>query len=249
VQPGSVSAGLVPPAYTHYYDLTVRYTHPWNSLTLGGEVDVGRDVFDKTFSRISAFIRYGGDERTRDDGAADEETQADDENGTPGGHGGHGIEVFVDAGMNANKLRIDLEKGVPIVSTQIAYGPHFAVGARRAVSENNDLGARIEVDGGVDGHYLIGARALDYRHRFGEHFALAGFAGVARYELATPAYSLYGGLGAQWRDVLPKWDVGADFRFAQNVARNHVLSTDIQGVRPDSFYKIESLTFYITRRF
>jgi hypothetical protein len=101
----------------------------------------------------------------------------------------------------------------------------------------------------VDGHTLIGVRALDYRCRFGDHFAMSAFAGVARYNLATPAYSLYAGLGAQWRNILPKWDVGADFRHAQNVARDHVLATDTQGVRPDSFYKIESVTLYLTRRF
>jgi hypothetical protein len=40
-----------------------------------------------------------------------------------------------------------------------------------------------------------------------------------------------------------------DFRYAQNIARNHVLPTDIQGLRPDSFYKIESVIGYVTRRF
>jgi capsule assembly protein Wzi len=238
---GPPGIGPAPP-YRHYYDLTVRYSHPWNDLTLGGEVEAGRDVFSKSYTRLSGFVRYGGDEHTRDDGSADEETPNDDRNE-------HGAELFVDAGMNANKLRIDLEKGIPITSSQIAYGPHVGFGARRAVSETNDLGVRLELDENVDGHMLLGARALDYRHRFGDHFALGFFAGVARYNLATPAYSLYGGLGAQWRDILPKWDVGVDFRYAQNVARNHVLATDIQGVRPDSFYKIESGTFYLSRRF
>jgi hypothetical protein len=40
-----------------------------------------------------------------------------------------------------------------------------------------------------------------------------------------------------------------DFRYAQNIARNHVLPTDVQGVRPDSFYKIESVLAYLSRRF
>jgi hypothetical protein len=75
------------------------------------------------------------------------------------------------------------------------------------------------------------------------------FAGVNRYNLATPAYSLYGGIGTQWRNIVPKWDIGVDFRYAQNIARNHVLATDPPGVRPDSFYKIESLIAYLTRRF
>jgi hypothetical protein len=230
------------PPFHHYYDLTVRYTRPWKDLTLGGEVEAGRDVFGKSFSRLSGFVRYGGDEHTRDDGSPDEETE-------PSERSEHGTELFIDAGVNANKVRIDLEKGLPITSSKLAYGPHLGFGARRAVSDKNDLGVRIELDQNVDGHALLGARALDYRHRFTDHFALNVFAGVARYNLVTPAYSLYGGMGVQWRNILPKWDVGVDFRYAQNVARNHVLATDVQGVRPDSFYKIESGTMYLTRRF
>jgi len=126
--------------------------------------------------------------------------------------------------------------------------PHVAVGARRAVNEKNDWGVRLELDE-VNGHSLIGARAIDYRHRYGDTFALSMYAGVDRYNLATPAYSLYGGIGPQWRNILPKWDLGVDFRYAQNIARNHVLPTDIQGVRPDSFYKIESVLAYLSRRF
>jgi hypothetical protein len=229
------------PPYSHYRDFMVRYSHPWKDLTLGGEVDAGRDVFGKSYSRISGFVRYGGDERTRDDGSEDEETEAADT-------AVKGTELFVDAGMNANKVRIDRNQILPLITTPLGYGPHFGFGARRAVSENNDLGVRIEVDQ-VDGHDLLGARVIDYRHRFSEHFALGAFAGVARYDVATPAYSLYAGLGAQWRNILPKWDLGVDFRYAQNVARDRVLSTDIQGGRPDTFYKIESGTLYITRRF
>jgi hypothetical protein len=239
--PGTVFP-VAPPGYRHYYDLTVRYSRPWKDLTLGGELDAGRDVFGKSFSRLSGFVRYGGDEHTRDDGSPDEETQASDQSE-------HGTELFVDAGVNANKVRIDLEQYLPITTSKVAYGAHFGFGARRAVSEKNDLGVRIELDQDVNGHGLLGARFLDYRHRFADHFALSVFAGVARYNLATPAFSLYGGLGGQWRNILPKWDVGVDFRFAQNVARNHVLATDIQGVRPDSFYKISIGTLYLTRRF
>ncbi len=240
--------GTAPP-YSHYYDLTVRYTHPWNSVTLGGEVDAGRDVFGRTFSRISGFVRYGGDEHTRDDDSPDEETPSGDMNE-------HGAELFVDAGMNANQLKINLAKDLPVTTTKLAYGPHIGFGARRAVSDTNDLGVRIELDGDVDGHTLIGARAVDYRHRFTDHFAMSAFAGVARYNLATPAYSLYAGAGAEWRNVLPKWDLGVDFRYAQNVARDRVLASDFQNappgstyIRPDIFYKIESGTLYLTRRF
>ncbi len=120
------------------------------------------------------------------------------------------------------------------------------------MSANNDLGVQLELDE-VDGHSLIGARALDFRHRFGDAFALGLFAGVDRYNLATPAYSLYGGLGAQWRNflptALPKWDLGLDLRYGQNIARDHVLPSDPRGPRPDSFYKISSAVLYLSRHF
>ena len=40
-----------------------------------------------------------------------------------------------------------------------------------------------------------------------------------------------------------------DFRYAQNIARDHVLASDPQGARPDSFYKIESAVLYLSRHF
>lgn len=228
--------------YKHYSDFTLRYSRPWDGLTVGGEALAGSDVFGKSFMRLSGFVRYGGSQRSRGYDADDDDAAADsrDEN--------HG-ELFVDAGVNANQVRIDLQKGLPLTTSSAAVGPHIGVGARRAVSQNNDLGVRVEYDGDVDGHGLIGFRAVDYRHRFGDSFALGIFAGVARYDLATPAYSLYAGLGGQWRNVLPKWDLGLDFRYAQNVARDHVLASDPQGVRDESFYKIKSGIFYVTRRF
>jgi Capsule assembly protein Wzi len=227
-------------SYGHYLDVTIRYSRPWNNLTIGGEAIAGRDVFGKSFSRLSGFVRYGGDRRTRDDDTSDDDAA---DTGDP-----HGGELFVDAGANANRVRSDLQKGLPITTSKVMFGPHFAVGARRAVSERNDWGVRLELDE-IDGHSLIGVRALDYRHRFGDTFALNLYAGADRYNLASPAYSLYGGIGGQWRNVVPKWDLGLDFRYAQNIARDHVYATDPAGLRPESFYKIESVIGYLTRRF
>ena len=227
--------------YHHYYDFTVRYSRPWKDLTVGGEVLGGRDIFGKSFSRLSGFVRYGGDERTRDDGSLNEDSYG-------GGPGEHGAELFVDAGMNVNRVRADVEPGIPITTGKWAFDPHLGVGARRAVSANNDLGVRLELDE-ADHHSLIGVRALDYRYRFTDSFAAGLFLGVARYNLATPAYSMYFGAGIAWRNLLPKWDLGVDFRHAQNVARDHVLASDPQGVRPDSFYKIDTGLLYLSRRF
>jgi hypothetical protein len=235
--------------YKHFTEGLVRYSYPWKDMTLGGEVIVGRDVFGQSFSQLSAFVRYGGDQRSRDyaaqiDAASDD---AADENSSvlpvPD------AELFIDAGVTASRVNINLEPNIRAIETPVEVGPHLAFGARRKVSDNNDWGVRLELDDEVDGHSLIGARIVDYRHRFGDEFALGLFAGVDRYNLATPAYSLYGGLGGQWRNLFPKWDLGLDFRYGQNIARNHVLPTDIQGERPDSFYKIESAVGYVSRRF
>ena len=227
--------------YRHYHDFMVRYSRPWRDLTLGGEVFLGRDVFGASFSRISGFVRYGGDARTRDDGPLDEDSYS-------GGPQEHGAELFVDAGVNVSRVRTDLEKGVPITTSNLSVDPHLALGARRAVSANNDLGVRVEFDD-IDGRSQIGFRALDYRYRFGERFALGLFGGAARYDAPTPAYGIYFGVGGLWRDVLPKWDVGLDLRHLQNAARDHILASDPQGVRPDTFYKVETALLYVSRRF
>ena len=227
--------------YHHYYDFTVRYSRPWKGVTVGGELFGGRDIFGKSFSRLSGFVRYGGDEHTRDDDSLDEDDYQ-------GGPEQRGAERFVEAGINANRVTADVEPGIPITKSNLRVDPHFGLGARRAVTANNDLGVRLELDQ-VDGHSLIGVRALDYRYRFSDSVALGVFFGAARYNLATPAYSLYYGVGALWRNVLPKWDLGLDLRHAQNLARDHVLASDPQGVRPDSFYKIDTALLYLSRRF
>jgi hypothetical protein len=231
------------PAYTyhHYYDLMLRYSRPWKGVTVGGEVLGGRDIDGKSFSRLSGFVRYGGDEHTRDESSYDEDSDL-------GGTTARGAELFVDVGMNINKVRTDQQVGIPITSSNVGYGAHFGLGARRSVSAHNDLGVRLELDE-AQGHSLIGVRAIDYRYRFTDHFALGLFAGATRYDVETPAYSVYYGLGALWRNILPKWDLGVDLRHAQNVARDHVLASDPAGSRPETFYKIETGLLYLSRRF
>jgi hypothetical protein len=235
-----VYTGTPPYPYHRYYDEMLRYSRPWRGFTVGGEALVGRDVFGKSFARISGFVRYGGDTHGGDEGGFDEESTAP--------RGKRGAVWFVDVGANANTLKINVEPNLPVQTTNWAYGPHFAIGARRAVSRYNDLGARIEIDR-VHGHSLLGARFLDYRRRTRGPLAFSAFVGVARYDLTTPAYSMYWGVRVQWRGILPRWDIGADFRYAQNVARDHVLPSDAQGVRPETFYKIESVVLYLSRSF
>ena len=235
----------LPFPYHHYYDLTLSYSHPWGTVTVGADATAGRDVDGSSFTRLAAFIRYGGDTPSHDEGAADEE----DDSGQ--GLETHGAEWFVDAGLIGSQVHTDLNGSLPVTRSSLTFGPHLGLGARRAVSANNDLGVRLEVDG-VEGHSLIGVRALDYRHRFGDAFAVSLFAGADRYDLATPAYSIYYGAGIEWRNLfgaLPGWSLGLDYRHGQNIARDRVLPTDITGPRPESFYKIDSGVLYLTRHF
>jgi hypothetical protein len=224
--------------YQRGYDATLRYSRTWKQLTIGGEGFAGRDVFGESFHWFGAFVRYA--EVAATSGLlvkTDESGHSDDPS----------AQVFIDAGLNANKVSASLTETSGSTS-DLTYSPHLGIGARRSVTAHGDLGARLELDR-MDGHLLIGVRALDYRYRFSSPFALSGFVGAARYDLDTPAYGIYGGVGGQWRDVIKNWDLGMDLRLAWNVARDHLLPSDPQSTRPDSFYDIASATLYMTRRF
>ncbi len=234
--------------YQRGHDFTLRYSRPWRELLVGAEVYAGRDVFGEDFSRVGAFVRY--------EPQAAEATPRTGGSSAGGGSSVRakrrarpkGAEIFVDVGTNVSGVQIDLDNTLPKRDTGYGAAFHVAIGARRAVSERQDLGVRLELDE-VDDELLLGVRAFDYRFRIGRHLALTGFLGAARYDLATPAYGVYFGLGAQWRDLFPGWDVGLDGRYALKIARDDLLPGDPQGGRPDSFYDIASGVLYISRRF
>ncbi len=230
--------------YSHFHDLGIEYSRPLGGVTVGGTAETGRDVFGGRFSRVSGFLRYGGV-----GGAGPASADSDDEERQPE-PGSRDGELFLDAGANSNRINVDLTTAASRKTGPSEIGAHFALGARRLVSNRSDLGARLEIDD-VQGHSLISVRALDYRFRFRGPLALGFFVGAARYSLATPAYGIYYGAGLQWRDVLPRWDVGLDVRYADSVARDHLLPGDPPNVggRNDSFYNILSETLYVSRRF
>jgi hypothetical protein len=227
-----------PVAYERAYNGTLRYSRPFGPFTAGAEVFGGRDVFGENFSRVGAFFRYSGETSSRRRSSL----EIDPPRGDPS------AELFVEAGASFNKVKIEPDENVFL--NEQNTGAHVAVGARRAVSDRSDLGARLELDD-VDGHTLLSVRAIDYRYRFRSPLALGVFIGASRYDLATPAYGLYAGAGVQWRNIMPGWDVGLDVRTALKVARDHLLPSDphTNPVRDDSFYTIRSLSFAVTRRF
>ena len=229
----------VPVTYEHEYTGSLMYSYPWKDCVIGSQVDYGRDVFGEHYTRVSAFLRYGDALHA---GVGDEEDYG------PAARP-DGMEFHIDAGAVASSVIADITSNTPRTSTGVGYGPHLTVGARRAVSAHQDLGAALEADD-VHGVSLFSARIIDYRYRFENPLALNLFLGVARYAAPTPAYGPYFGAGLQWRNVLPHWDVGIDLRYASKLNRERTLPSDPQGgYRGDAYYDITFGTLYVSRKF
>jgi hypothetical protein len=220
---------------------SLSYAYPWHGYAIGAEIDAGRDVFGDHYTRLEGFLRVGDALRAAGDSGAGDDAL--------GLERPDGAEIFVDAGVNVNEIDIDLTGITKRYVTPAEVGPHIGIGARREVTEHQDFGARLEIDE-MRGHALYTFRALDYRYRFNGPLALGLFGGAARYDLVTPAFGFLIGAGAQWRNVLPGWDLNLDYRYGIKVARLRDLSSDSQGgTRPDSFYDISALGLYVSRKF
>jgi Capsule assembly protein Wzi len=234
---GSFNAGV---AFRHEYMGSLSYSHPWRDYVVGGEIDQGRDIFGRSYTRLAAFMRYGDALNRSGAGAGDESLGLQRPDGT---------ELFVDVGANASRVQIDRNEFLPRYTVGFQAAPHLGLGARRQVSEHQDLGVRIEADE-IDHRAFYNFRLLDYRWRFNNPLALNLFGGAARYNLTTPAYGFTLGAGVQWRNLFPGWDLGLDYLYGVKVARLRLLPNDIQtGTRPDSFYNIDRVGLYISRKF
>jgi len=224
--------------YSRGQELTLGYDRQFGEFTAGAEVIAGRDAFGEDYALLRGHVRYSD--------------LADAIGGGGTGLGSAALarksELFVEAGVSANKVRIDENSELPIEKTSLRTAPHIGFGARRLGANGNDVGVRVEIDD-VEGHLLTAVRAVDYRHRFDNALAVSFFLGAARYDRATAAYGLYYGAGAQWRDLFEGWDLGLDVRYAEKVSRDHVLPEDQFGERPVSYYDIYGANLYLTRRF
>ena len=229
-------------SYHHEYMGSLSYSYPLHGYVVGGQIDAGQDVLGQHYARLQGFLRLG-------DALRSGYPESDDD--TLNAHSAPGTEVFVDVGANTNRILENILQNEPEAYTEKAFGPHLAVGARREVTTHQDLGMRVEADD-IQGRLFLAVRALDYRFRFNNPLALNLFAGAARYSLATPAFGWYLGGGPQWRNILPGWDLGADYRYGIKVARLRELPTDpapLAANRPDSFYDITSLSLYVSHKF
>jgi hypothetical protein len=228
--------------YKNEYLESLSYSYPWKGYSVGAEVDDGRDVFGSHYLRLEGYLR-DGDALLR--GSDD-----DSETAAFAGDRPNGDELYVSAGSDYYRTFVDMHVITPYYTNWTA-GPYIAVGARRRVSDHQDLGVALEGDD-ISGRTLLSVRMLDYRYRFNWPLAVNAFVGASRYAQATPAYGMYVGGGLQWRNVLPGWDIGLDYREVLYAQRERDLPTDpepLATAKPDELTSIYSWTLYLSRKF
>ena len=250
--PGSLDYPVID--YRRADMLTAEYAQPRDGYTRGLSLDLGRDVYGKSFARLAAFVRFdgGNQDRAAANVDSDEAQQAGDAQDIEEYAQAARLERFVDAGVSGGRIGLDLagfsaaqEAAGPQYRSVIS--PHLGVGVRRAVSENGDLGVRAEFD---EFHApMVALRVLDYRYRLDRHFAIGAFFGFARYAGPTPALGYYEGAGLQWRDLWPHWDLSLDARIFDHIQRNKLLPSDPQNGDPVEWYTMQAPTLYLSRRF
>jgi hypothetical protein len=225
------------PSYDSFRTIGASYSTLWRGHPVEAELIAGQDVYGESFLRLSAAFDFIASGPRR--GTSIEDQSADE----------FGADVFVDVGAQHSKVReVMLDLGPNVIS-----GPstnyHTAVGARRPVSERSDLGVRLEFDR-IEGFNVISVRALDYRFRFNRKLAITGFVGAARYDIELPAYGYYGGVGLQYLDVFPKWDIGLDYRYYEKLTRDKVLPSDppLTLQLPRRSLDIKGFALYLSRR-
>lgn len=224
--------------YEREHEVSLRYSRSAQQFVYGAEIHVGRDVFGEDFGRVGGFVRLAPGTPEAGVGLM-----------APRNELQRRIHLFVDAGANVTRLEFDpSDKGATPQREETTSGPHVAIGVRGAVSQRSDIGTRVEIDE-VDGLTMIGVRAIDYRYRIGEKLALTAFAGATRYDAETAAYGYYGGIGAQWRDVISGFDLNLDLRATDKVARDALLPTDPASVWGDVIYQFYSANVYLSYRF
>jgi len=233
------ASGYLDTLYHHEHEVSLGYSRPWERFIVGVEATTGQDVFGDSFNRIAAFFRYTG--VLSADADAHYSPPRDDDQPP-------GLERFIAVGASTFRMQVNEDTDVSLVNSRWTFAPSLQLGVRRAVSDHQDMGARVEADR-FDGHTLLSLRAIDYRYRFRGSLAFDVFAGASTYRLATPAIGVQFGLGLEWRNVLPGWDLSLDARAIRNAARDRLLATDPNGVRPDIFYSFYDGRLSIIRRF
>lgn len=223
--------------YSTMHMLGVNYATEWRNHAIEAQLEIGEDVFGESFARIGAAFDFAPGSALRR-GVYEESDVSTD------------AEVFVDVGAQYSRT----SEPVWLITGKRNTGDyetnyHVGVGARRAISERHDLGVRLEFDE-VAERTLVSIRALDYRFRLNRRLALGAFLGVGRYDITLDAHGYYFGAGIQYRDVLPGWDLGLDYRRYDKLNRDRGLASDPEANPglPRRYIDVEGLSLYVSKR-
>ena len=217
--------------------LGIDYSTSWKGYGINAQLEVGEDVFGDSFARVGAAFDLA---RVAPIGAYDAYDAARSS----------GTEMFADVGVQYSDTREIVflpDHRSNITDYEASY--HLGVGLRRPVSSRNDLGVRLELDRVAD-RTLVSLRALDYRFRLNRKLALGAFFGVGRYDLTLAAHGYYMGAGVQYRDLLPGWDLGLDYRYYDKLDRDKGLPSDPESNPglPRRSVDIHGFSLYLSRK-
>lgn len=220
--------------YERSHEVEFNYTYPWLNHSLTNAITLGSDVFGANYMRLSTSFRF-------EKPIIYSETNEREDNKL--------TSIFFDIGTAESSSKIiDGISNSPITN-RTKYAPHAGIGIRRQVSNRNDAGMRLEFDR-INDFQLLSLRLLDWRYRPYKDVGFSTFIGGARYDWQLPAYGYFGGVGIQWRNILPNTDINFDFKTYNKIARDKLLSTDPDpNPLPDIFIDINSTTAYLSYHF
>src|SRR6202167_2923725 len=131
----SAALGFADVDYRRASMLTAEYAQPRDRYTRGLTLDLGRDVYGKSFERLGAFVRLDGG--NQDQAAADVDDdaaqQAGDAQDIEEAAQAAGLERFVDVGVSGGRLGLDLggftaaQEAAP-AQYRNALSPHLGIG-------------------------------------------------------------------------------------------------------------------------
>jgi hypothetical protein len=230
--------------YHRAHQLQLGMSGPWHNQELGFTLEAGVDPYGRGFGRLAATLWVNGD-------ASNAPLRLNQSNDSADGKAtarANGVERFVDAGVATGTLRYEQDfENIPTQNTQLT-ALHVGVGVRRPAGAHSDVGMRAEVER-INGASMLELRAIDYRYRFGAHAAVNVFYGFARYDVRTPAHGHYAGAGAQWRDILPGWDLNLEARYLDRIVRKKITPGEVTIEWPNEFWSMLGTGVSLSRRF
>lgn len=223
--------------YSTMQMLGIEYATEWKGHAVNAHLEVGEDIFGDSFARVGAAFDFASMPQSSRYDSVEEERST-------------GTELFLDAGAQYSSAREIVWLATHrSENTDYEVNYHFGMGARRPVGSRHDLGVRLELDEVAD-RTLVSVRALDYRFRLNRKLAVGAFFGVGRYDLTLDAHGYYMGGGVQYRDLLPGWDIGLDYRYYDKLDRDKGLPSDPESNPglPRRYVDIHGISFYVSKR-